>query len=476
MFELLSISLIPLAICLLCAFRVPNSTLRISITGLIWLKLIIVLFITAPVFYRGNSSVSLFTDFGIDRLSASFVILTNVVAASSFSHAALFFRNEDKLGRLTEPRNESWFYFYAALFLCAMDFVFISENLGFMWIAIEATTLFSAALVYYGRDKHALEATWKYLIVCSVGIAFALLGTILFFASSQFYSSAGTLDIRMLTNSAKQLQPKFVQLGYIFCLLGYGTKAGLFPLHTWLPDAHSEAPAPASAMLSGSLLNCSLFAICRLTELVKHTDHAVLATEVPIIWGALTTLTSSLFLVNQMGLKRLWAYSSIENVGIMLSAIGLGAPSLFFLQAVNHSLAKVALFLLSGNIIQLNGSKDVSQIRGVLTSSPALAFTLVLAAAALTGMPPFGSFISEWLILLKASDSAQVLCAVVLILSLALSFVAISVHVLNMVLGSPKQVNKLSLPFSSVLVPILLCFCSLMLGVTGLAQIILETL
>lgn len=476
MFEIISICLIPFTICLVCTLKIQNSWLRRLITALIWIKLVVVVFITAPIFNQGVSFVRLSTDFGMDRLSASFVILTNVVAACALSHAACFFSNEDKLGRLNEPRNENWFYFYAALFLCAMDFVFLSENLGFMWIAIEATTLFSAALVYYGRDKHALEATWKYLIVCSVGIAFALLGTIFFFASSQFYTSAGTLDIRTLMGSAKNLQPKFVQLGYIFCLLGYGTKAGLFPLHTWLPDAHSEAPAPASAMLSGSLLNCSLFAICRLTELVKLTDHAVLATQVPIIWGALTTLTSSFFLVNQMGIKRLWAYSSIENVGIMLSAIGLGAPSLFFLQALNHSVAKVSLFLLSGNIIQLTGSKDLAHIRGILASSPILAVTLILAAAALTGMPPFGSFVSEWLILVKAADSVQIFCAIILIFSLALSFIAISMHVLNMVFGAPKVVNKLQLSFTSIAIPLLLCFCSLLLGVTGLAQKLLETL
>lgn len=476
MSEIISIAAIPFVICFLCLFKIQNSILRSCVTVLIWIKLAVVVYLTAPILNQQNGTLSLLADFGIDKLSASFVILTNIVAVSSLSHAAIFFKNEERLGRLTEPRNESWFYFYAALFLCAMDFVFLSENLGFMWIAVEATTVFSAALVYYGRDKHALEATWKYLIVCSVGIAFALLGTILFFASSQFFTSAGTLDIRVLTGSAKQLQPKFVQLGYIFCLLGYGTKAGLFPLHTWLPDAHSEAPAPASAMLSGSLLNCALFAICRLTELVKLTDHAVLATNVPIFWGTLTTLASSLFLVNQIGIKRLWAYSSIENVGIMLCAIGLGAPSLFFLQAVNHSVAKVSLFLLSGNIIQISGTKDLSQIRGVLTSSPTLAVTFILAAAALTGMPPFGTFVAEWLILLKAVDSGQLLCAVILILSLALSFIAISVHVLNIVLGAPKQAAKIPLSLRSVVVPIMLCFCSLLLGVTGLAQKILETI
>ncbi len=481
--ELISLCIIPIIICFLSLLKIENILLRRLVIVLIWIKLGIVIGITSRVFNQTTNNISLYADFGLDRIASAFLILTNVVAASSLSHAATFFSNENKLGRLTEPRHEHWFYFYSALFLTAMDFVFLSENLGFMWIAVEATTLFSAALVYYGRDKHALEATWKYLIVCSVGIAFALLGTILFFASSQFFIPAGTLDIRTLTAEAGHLQPKFVQLGYIFCLLGYGTKAGLFPLHTWLPDAHSEAPAPASAMLSGSLLNCALFAICRLTELVKLTDHSFLATGVPIAWGALTTLVSSLFLVKQIGIKRLWAYSSIENVGIMLSAIGLGAPSLFFLQAVNHSVAKVSLFLLSGNIIQLYGTKELSQIRGLLVKSPALAITLFLSAAAVTGMPPFGSFVVEWLILLKAVDSGQILCTVSLILSLALTFIAVSIHVGNMILGNPKQESDgnsdaecvaVARPSMSITVPLLLCLVSLILGVTGLAQKILE--
>lgn len=473
---LLGICCLPTIICLLSLFKVSNSAMRKLVPILLWAELAVVCAITAPVFMGANTSINIMADFGIDRISAAFLILTNVVAATSLSHAAVFFASERKLGNLTAPSNEIWFYFYAALFLGAMDFVFLSVNLGFMWISIEATTLFSAALVYYGRDKHALEATWKYLIVCSVGIAFALLGTILFFAASQFCMPEGTLDIRTLTASARQLQPKFVQLGYIFCLLGYGTKAGLFPLHTWLPDAHSEAPAPASAMLSGSLLNCALFAICRLTELVKLTDHAALATNVPVIWGALTTLTSSLFLVHQIGLKRLWAYSSIENVGIMLSAIGLGSPALFLLQAVNHSMAKVALFLLSGNIIQVSGTKHLHQIRGMLKTSPACAITLILAAAAVTGMPPFGSFVIEWLILLKAVSTGQIFFAVCLLAALALGFIAISTHVCNIVFGAEKQEPRLVLSKAHVLIPLLLCLCSLCMGVTGLTQEILGIL
>ena len=330
---------------------------RTAVPVLAWSQLIFLSFLCMPVLSGSNSNLVFSSEFSIDRIGTYFLLLTNFVAACSLSHAASFFQREEALGQAREKQHERIFYASAALFVAAMSFVFICDNLGFLWVSIETTTLSSASLVYFSRDKHALEATWKYLIVCSVGIAFALLGTVLIFASSQHGAlPAGSLNLRELHDHANLLQPRLLQLGYIFCLLGFGTKAGVFPLHSWLPDAHSEAPAPASAMLSGALLNCALFAIYRLTDLVKLTVHHDLATTLPIAWGTITALAAALLLVHQSGIKRLWAYSSIENVGFMLVAIGLGSPALFFLQAVNHSFAKVALFLLSGNIIQNCGT------------------------------------------------------------------------------------------------------------------------
>lgn len=456
--------------------RLGNSVRKLQ-AGIMWLNFAIICGIVAPVYRASESSLNFSVDFGLDRISATFVLLTNFVVAASLTQASIFFNNQDKTGHIFDPAHERWFYLHSTFFLVATDFVFLSQNLGFMWISLEATTLFSAALVYYNRDKHALEATWKYLIVCSVGIAFALFGTILLFASSQYVINEGTLDLRILKNFAPSLQPKLVQLGYVFCLLGYGTKAGLFPLHTWLPDAHSEAPAPASAMLSGTLLNCSLFAIYKLTELVRFANQGFLAVSVTTTWGAITMLTASLFLVNQGSLKRLWAYSSIENVGIMVSAIGLGSPSIFLLQAINHSLAKAALFLISGNIIQAQGTKEISQIRGILAMSPVWGTTLIMAAAAIVGMPPFGTFIAEWLILIESVDRGQYFCAISLTLSLTLAFIAISAQISKMVLGAPRPEKLLFSPsrFDSG-IPLLLCILLLLLGVTGMTKFLLDVL
>ncbi|MDZ4837144.1 MAG: proton-conducting transporter membrane subunit [Candidatus Melainabacteria bacterium] len=450
---------------------------RAVVPSLFFLQIGLIAYICIPVLNGTATDLIFSEDFSIDRIGAYFLLLTNFVVACAMSHAFAFFERESALGRLDDPNHERIFYASTALFLLAMSFVFICDNLGFLWVSIEATTLFSAALVYFSRDKHALEATWKYLIVCSVGIAFALLGTVLIFASSQHGAVPdGSLNIRVLIAHANMLQPKLLQLGYIFCLLGYGTKAGVAPLHSWLPDAHSEAPAPASAMLSGALLNCALYAIWRVTELMNLTPHHTLSTSLPIIWGAITALVASLVLVHQSGIKRLWAYSSIENVGIMLVAIGMSSPLLFFLQALNHSVAKVCLFLISGNIIQTTGTKELAHIHGVLKTSPVWGILFAIAALAVTGAPPFGAFICEWMILSKGADAHSWIAVIMLIIALTLSFIAVSVHVGKILLGTPKQSMIAPRSFGTSFIPFVLCVCALLLGVTFVPSLLVNPL
>ena len=475
--QLLTILLIfPISSALL-AFFAGRSVTRVAAPLLSWLQVAVLVSICQPLFTGAQQSIVLSDDFAVDRIAAYFLVLTNCIAAFSFTHSRAFFKTEESLKKSIDPQHEKLYYAAASLFVAAMSFVFVCDNLGFLWISIEATTLFSALLVYYSRDKHALEATWKYLIVCSVGIAFALLGTVLIFASSQQDSmTEGSICFHTLIKHGSELQPKLLQLGYIFCLLGYGTKAGVFPLHSWLPDAHSEAPAPASAMLSGALLNCALFAIMRITDLVKLTPHHDLATILPMDWGAITAVAAALLLVYQSGIKRMWAYSSIENVGIMLIAIGLGSHALFFLQALNHSVAKVALFLLSGNIIQECGTKELSKIRGVLKSSPVLGILFAIAAAAVTGTPPFGAFIAEWMILARNADAHNWAIICMLLAALALSFVAICMHVGRLLMG-PARPNQMK--FSSVsnsIVPAILCVCALVLGMSNLPLLLVTQL
>ncbi|MBX9571333.1 MAG: hypothetical protein K2X77_20725 [Candidatus Obscuribacterales bacterium] len=439
-----------------------------------WYQIGIELFLFRALF-TGKDSVHFVDGLVADRTGALFALLACFVVASALCHACVFFKNEGVDRHKSSRRNVGIFFGSSGLFLLAMTLLCICNNLGYLWICIEATTLVSAPLVFYSRDKHALEATWKYLIICSVGIAFALLGTIMIFASSQQQTEDGTLHLTELMARAGTLDYPLLRMGFILCFLGYGTKAGVFPIHSWLPDAHSEAPAPASAMLSGALLNCALLAIWRISQVVVAAGHPELALKLPLVFGTVTVAAASLFLVKQSGIKRLWAYSSIENVGLMLTAIGLGAAPLFFLQALNHSLAKVAAFLLAGNFVQACGSKKLSELKGLLILSPSWAILLALAAIAVTGAPPFGAFISELYMLTKSNEMDLCFVFVTLVVSLTIGFIAVCYHVSGCLWGKPAIASiNANTSWLSILIPATLIFLALLLGVTPISKYIIE--
>ena len=417
--------------------------------------------------------------FLIDSTALVFMILTTFVAAAAFTHAVLFFDRELASEHAPRPAHVAQFFTFAPLFLIAMLVVITADNLGYMWVGMEATTLLSAPLVYYHRSRRSLEATWKYLIICSVGIAFAFFGTAILYSASQqsLAFPNGSLSIQELTLHAKTLPHGLVRLGFIFLLVGYGTKAGLFPLHTWLPDAHSEAPAPASALLSGALLNCALVALWRSTDIVTAAGEGQLVRLTLLPLALATALAAGLFLLKQTDLKRLLAYSSMENVGIMAAAVALHLQTGFTLQAVNHSLAKVALFLLAGNLLQSYGTKSIRSIRGVLQAYPLQGICLLAGAAAVTGTPPFGSFLAEWTILGHAADSGRGAAVVVLLASLAITFIAFSIHAGALLFGerpaSPDQRPIRESPsLTATAVPVLLLALSLWLGLALTPRVI----
>lgn len=375
-------------------------------------------------------------DFALDGLGAAFMLITTLVAAAAIIQAALLLPAERTGDGAVNDRRFCLFYTLAGLFLCAMYAVLLAQNLGYLWIAMEATTLMSAPLVHYHRSRRSLEATWKYLLLCSVGIAFALFGTVLIFAAQD---GGATLSLSHLLAHAPELDPRLLRLGFIFCLLGYATKAGLFPLHNWLPDAHSEAPAPASAMLSGALLNCALVAIFRLSQLIAAAGQPELVRQILVPAGAITVLAASLMLVRQSDLKRMWAYSSVEHVGLLALAIGLSAGPLFILHALNHSLVKVALFLLAGNILHHYGTKRLSKLSGLLNSAPVWGVLLAAGSFAIAGSPPFGTFLSEWLLLRHAFTLGEWLAAAVVMLGLTITFIAISTHTGRVIFGAAAK-------------------------------------
>ncbi len=433
-----------------------------------WVQFVSILYYVSPLFSGELKVIEVSPDLNCSRIGAAFLLLTAGVAACALTHSHIFFERELAKSADVSAENIRFNYVCAMFFVLAMFTVYLCNNLGYLWFAVETTTLLSAPLVYFNRTKHALEATWKYLIICSVGISFALLGTLFIFASSQHGAVfGGSLRLSELIAVAPKLDFKLLRFGFIFCLLGYGTKAGMFPLHSWLPDAHSEAPAPSSALLSGSLLNCALFAIWRISEIVTVSKHAQLSSETTLWLGTATVLAASLFLIRQYSLKRLFAYSSIENVGVMLCAIGLNSGPFFFFQALNHSIAKVSLFLLSGNIVQATGKKNLPYLSGLMASAPNWAVLMVISTFAGIGAPPFGTFLSEWLILMKSIETHYYLNAVLLLTGLSLTFIFVSMHIGKVILGGANSKLNYFQPIASCAIPALLVVCSLILGLTS---------
>jgi hydrogenase-4 component F len=327
------------------------------------------------------------------------------------------------------------------LFLAAMTCVTISQHFGVLWVAIEATTLASAPLIFFHRHHRSLEATWKYLLICSVGIALALLGTFfLAIAATQTDGSALPLVVPTLVQDAERLHDPWVAAAFLLFLVGYGTKMGLAPLHTWLPDAHSEAPSMVSALLSGALLNCAFLGLFRIQQVCAAAGTAVLAQELFIGFGLLSMLVAAVFLQGQTDYKRLLAYSSVEHMGILALGVGLGGNGTFgaLLHAVNHSCTKALLFLVAGNILTAYQTKSTYEVRGVLRVLPVSGVLWVAGFLAITGSPPFGPFLSEFTILKAALDQGRSGVALLYLLLLAAIFVGMASTVLGMAQGMPE--------------------------------------
>jgi hydrogenase-4 component F len=307
--------------------------------------------------------------------------------------------------RLLEEEQEKLWSFYALFSGFALTVLVstIMNNAGLYWIAIELTTLVSAFLVGFERAAESVEAAWKYIIIVSGGISLALLGTVLFYWSGSFVlGPVYDMTWATLQQTASKMNPTLVSLAYLLVLVGYGTKVGLAPMHTWLPDAHSESPAPVSAMLSGALLNGAMLGIVRYLAVADSAGAGPFARVVLICLGVLSLLIGALFIVRQDGIKRLMAYSSIEHMGVIALGFGFGglfgvAGSLYHM--LNHSLNKSLMFFGAGNVMRSFGTKEIGRIHDVWTRYPVHGALWLAGAAAITGAPPFGLFLSELVIL-----------------------------------------------------------------------------
>jgi hydrogenase-4 component F len=325
------------------------------------------------------------------------------------------------------------------LFLSTMTLVLVSRHLGLIWVAVEATTLASAPLIYFHRQPRSLEATWKYLLICSVGIALALLGNFFLAVAAQKAPAHVYLTIEALQAHATSLDKTWLKAAFLLLLVGYGTKMGLAPLHTWLPDAHSKAPSMISALLSGALLNCALLAILRIHGLLAAADLGSFSGELLVVFGLFSMGVAAVFILGQADFKRMLAYSSVEHMGVLALGAGIGGLAGFgsMLHAVNHSLAKAMLFLVAGNILAAYRTKSTRETRGVLKVLPISGALWVAGFLAISGSPPFGLFVSELTILKGAMGGGHFLWAAAYLLALGIVFVGMATVVLRMAYGHP---------------------------------------
>lgn len=333
---------------------------------------------------------------------------------------------------LGEPERLYRFYAMFAAFALSTLVGPLMNNAGLYWIAIELTTLISTFLVAFEREASSIEAAWKYIIVVSAGISLALLGTILFYWSGTFVLGP-TYDMTWdtLRQAAPRLNLNLVSLAFLLVLVGYGTKVGLAPMHTWLPDAHSEGPAPVSALLSGALLNTAMIGIVRYLSIVKATSASALACGTLLAFGAFSLFIAALFIVRQTGIKRLMAYSSVEHMGVIALGFGFGgqlgiAAALYHM--LNHSLNKSAMFFGAGSIMRAYGTKRIPGIRKVARNYPVLGGLWLAGAVAITGAPPFALFLSELTILRAGLADSQFFLVGLMALLLIVIFIGFLNH------------------------------------------------
>jgi hydrogenase-4 component F len=388
--------------------------------------------------------------FFIDPFNVFLVALTAFVSLTTSLFSRTYMRIEAQHGRLSYRRLRLYHSMFQ-LFMFTMLLALLTNNMGILWVAMEAATLSTVLLVSLYRTPASLEAAWKYFILCGVGIALALFGTILLYFAAEKVLGGEGMSALLWThlNAVKgQLEVTVLAIAFVFLLVGYGTKVGLAPLHNWLPDAHAEGPTPVSAVLSGLLLNVALYAVVRCKVLVEGSVRSALPGHMLMAFGLSSVVVAAFLLWRQKDVKRLFAYSSIEHMGIITFAFGMGGPVANFaalLHMTVHSLTKSAIFFAVGHATQKAGTQIMDQIRGLLVLSPTLGWGLMLGALAILGTPPFGVFASEFLILTTAMREHP-WATPILLLALGVAFGAIFSRVQPMVFGEPADTRPLAHP------------------------------
>ncbi len=392
--------------------------------------------------------------FFIDSFNVFLVALTAFVAFTTALFSRPYMRIEAEHGRLNDKRLRLYHSSYQ-IFIAAMLLALTTNNMGILWVAMEAATLATVLLVSLYRTPASLEAAWKYFILCGVGIALALFGTILlYFAAEKVLGSGGTALLWTHLNGVKsQLEPTVLSLAFVFLLVGYGTKVGLAPLHSWLPDAHAEGPTPVSAVLSGLLLNVALYAVMRSKVLVDGALGNEMAGNLMMGFGLLSVVLAAFLIKRQTDVKRMFAYSSIEHMGLITFAFGMGGAVANFaalLHMTMHSLTKSAIFFAVGHATQKSGTQLMDGIRGLIQTNPTIGWGLMLGTVAILGVPPFGVFASEFLIITTAMHEHP-WATPFLLLALGVAFASIFGKVQPMVFGETELPK---LPYQPALTPV----------------------
>src|SRR5690242_11017640 len=377
----------------------------------------------------------------VDDLNKVFIVLTTFVGFTTSVFSASYIGHEIEIGRLT-PTFVRFYHAMYQVLMFAMNLALVANNIGLMWVAIEMATLTTVLMVGIYRTHEALEAAWKYFILGSVGIALALFGTILVYMAARPVIGEGpnAMVWTVLVGRANEFDPALLDLAFVFLLLGYGTKVGLAPLHAWLPDAHAEGPTPISAVLSGLLLNVALYALLRFKMLLAANAAALAPGPLMVTLGLLSLVFAAFMLYRRRDIKRLFAYSSIEHMGIITFAFGMGGPLANFaglLHMTMHSLTKSAIFFAVGHVAQVKGTQRIADMGGLTETHPLLGWSLTVGVVAIAGLPPLGIFTSEFLVV-SSTFARQPWLALILVFGLLIALGALLLRLNSIAFGEPR--------------------------------------
>jgi hydrogenase-4 component F len=391
--------------------------------------------------YRNGIIVTWQNALFADAFSAYIVLIVSIISFVSSIYSIGYMGYEID-HNVIDLKRLKMYYVLFHFFVFTMLLVGVTNNLG-LWIAIEMTTLVSALLIIFYSNKASVEAAWKYVIISTVGITFALFGTILtYYAAVKILGETGdALNWTSLIAVAGQFDPMIMKLAFIFILIGYGTKAGLAPMHTWLPDAYSESPTPVGALLSGTLVNCAMYGIIRFYSIATKSTGTEFTSNLLIIFGLMSLGIAVPFIILQEDYKRLLAYSSVEHMGIIALGIGFGGVYGIFgaiLHMFNHAMTKSLMFFSVGNVLLKHGTKEIEKVSGIVKTMPVTGAILLIGGLAITGSPPFGIFISEFTILSAGFFQGHIIASVLFLLFIIMIFAGFFYNLSKMTFGNPK--------------------------------------